>query len=440
MSKKSHSGSSANRDRPKGNAAERAAARSGSPARRAEGAEEQLEGLPDAAAKLVALVAETFADRTEPLDVEGAASAVMLPITAESGSAETFALGREVCRQLIERGDAPALAALMALHAVAPQGLQGPLADGIERLTKRGVTAPEWAKSVGEGMRPVTAARIQPGWWDDFVVIVTEFTHVGADTTHSLLMVVDNNIGGVPVEMAIGPALSEVVAEMTKPQPESQSAGPYEAIDIGLDEAAVRLLDGLENFPKPEDLTVEDFEAYAPMAEYFRLFHSRAARMEVNPEIKAREELGDLEQSVMVDEFFRSGNALDELRDMPWFEAFIRMTVDFMSTETGGSALRWSPDLVTVYAEDVLAEHLKIDPAQAEMVPTALRQFSRFMIESGGLPQAALDQCIEAIDGLADELVTALQTPDPEPEPGMDPGMDPGPNAAPQPGFESHRQ
>lgn len=408
MAKKSNRTSRGKRDRAKGNAAERAAARSGSPARRAT---PQPEGLPDEAAKLVNLIAPTFADRGDPLEVEAAASKVMLPISAESGSADNYALGREIIRQLSERRDAAALAALIAMHAVAPESLERTLADAIEKLKKRDLEPPAWAAHVGEGMKPVDAVKIEPSWWDDFTITAIEFTYVGAESTHSLLMVVDNNIGGVPVEMAIGPSLEQVVAEMTKPSSGEEPTSPYESATIGLDEAAARMRDGFSRFLRPEDLTVEDFEAYAPMAEIFRLFDSRIARIDPNPDFKPHEELGELEQGVLLDEFYRSEHAADELRDLPWLEGVLGAVVDFTTNGAGGSALRWSPDLLAVLIENVLAEPKMVDPDQAEELPVVLKHFTRFMAERAGLPPEALDQCIETIDQLTPELVAAIRAP-----------------------------
>ncbi|MBI4897074.1 MAG: hypothetical protein HY827_01745 [Actinobacteria bacterium] len=413
MAKKSNRSSRGKRDRAKGNAAERAAARSGSPARRAT---PQREGLPEEAAKLVGLIAPTFADRGDPLEVEAAASKVMLPIAAESGSADNYALGREIIRQLGERRDAAALAALIAMQSVAPAGLETTLTDAVEKLKKRDLEMPAWAAHVGEGMKPVTAAKIEPVWWDDFTIIVIEFTHVGAESTHSLLMVVDNNIGGVPVEMAIGPSLDQVVTEMTKPPTGDVPASPYESTEIGLDEAAARMRDGFSRFLTPEDLTVEDFEAYAPMAEIFRLFDSRVARIDANPDFKVHEELGDLEQSVLLDEFYSSEHAADELRDLPWLEGVLGLVVDFTTT-SGGSALRWSPDLLTVLIEHVLAEPKLVDPDQAENVPVVLKHFTRFMAGRAGLPAEALDQCLDTIDELTPELIAGICSPVGEPQP-----------------------
>lgn len=248
------------------------------------------------------------------------------------------------------------------------------------------------------------AAAFTSGWraadvFGDQTLVVLGFAHDGWPE-HSLLDLVDHNLGGVGLikDAYVGPPPAEAAdawaqqghseGEMLPPEPITASG------------AAALLRAAVERTEMTLDPPVTD--GYRDTLALLR------ARLTALPAGEAEvPEWTDQRRDELMQSFAASCRARgEELDDVDGFNA--SLLVDFRCDYGDGQPLRWSPTLVEICLLGWVPRKVTADREDLERLPGLLDAWVRFAAERTGLPASALHETRQAIRQLRKPYVAAI--------------------------------
>ena len=311
-------------------------------------------------------------------------------------------IGGPLVEQIAQRGDAGALAALVALGEVSETELGLLAARRAEVLLADGVPAPVWRESITMAdILRVAVMREQV--FDDGFTIFIEATH-GGEERHAIGIYIDNNLGVMAKDILLADSIDRV-HEVMRHNPQEGGELRLESIDRA--EAGARIHAAMEltdmTFEPPVG---EDYARLRALA-LLRADELPGAAPDVDvgvPEISARE------RDRLCEDFLSSPEA-DGLGAGDDGAEVVSLAIDFCSDYVDGRPLRWSPVVVELFMAGWLPHKVIADRGLFEAVPSALEAWVRHAGRKRGIPDWAITRTVEAIPRWADEMLEAAGDP-----------------------------
>jgi hypothetical protein len=308
-------------------------------------------------------------------------------------------IGLRVVAALERAGDASALAVLLALASVGSDGISTACETAAEHLAQAGVHEPEWRDGLGAA-RGVRARLMRDVVFDDAANLIFEFERPGLEP-YAILVLVDNNLGGIAKDIIAGADLDRLVEALGKASEFDDEAGELRLEEIDLAEAATRCREALWRTAHTLDPPVaEDFGSQvAALAA-----HLKALPGEDHFEV---EEIPEDEREAAFDGFLASPEAKpfhgnEDVADLA------KLAVDYGADYVGGEGrpLRWSPTVVELFMCDYLPRKvLRGSEFFERAVPELLPAWVRYAGRRRGIPQAAIEEAVSAVAFFREEML-----------------------------------
>jgi hypothetical protein len=308
-------------------------------------------------------------------------------------------IGLRVVTALERAGDARALAALRALASVGSDGISAACETAAKHLAQAGVHEPEWHEGLGTA-RGVRARLMRDVVFDDAVNVIFEFERRGLEP-YAILVLVDNNLGGIAKDIIAGADLERLVEALGKASESDDGAGELRLEEIDLPEAAARCREALWRTAHTLDPPVaEDFGSQVAVL----TAHLKALPGEDRFEA---EEISEEERQAALDDFLSSPEA-KPFHGSADVADLAKLAVDYGADYVGGEGrpLRWSPTVVELFMCDylprkVLREGEFFERAVAELLPAWVRYAGR----RRNIPQAAIEEAVAAVAFFGEEML-----------------------------------
>lgn len=308
-------------------------------------------------------------------------------------------IGLRVVVALERAGDASALAALRALASVGSEAISTACETAADRLAQADVHEPEWRNGLGAA-RGVRARLMRDVVFDDAANLIFEFERPGLEP-YAMLVLVDNNLGGIAKDIIAGADLERLVEALGKASDLDDGAGELRLEEIDLAEAAARCREALWRTAHTLDPPVaEDFESQVAVL---------AAHLKTLPgeDRFEAEEIPEDEREAAFDGFLGSPEA-EPFRKSEDAADLARLAVDYGADYVGGEGrpLRWSPTVVELFMCDylprkVLREREFFERAVPELLPAWVRYAGRCR----GIPKAAIGEAASAVEYFREEML-----------------------------------
>jgi hypothetical protein len=311
-------------------------------------------------------------------------------------------IGLRVVAALERAGDARALATLRALASVGSERIGAACEATADGLAQAGVREPEWRDGLGaaHGLR---ARLMRDVVFDDAVNLIFEFERPGLEP-YAILVLVDNNLGGIAKDIIAGADLDRLVEALAGASEVDEGAGEPRLEEIELAEAAARCREALWRTAHTLDPPVgDDFKPQVAVL----AAHLKALPGEDHFEA---EEIPDAEREAAFEGFLTSPEA------KPFHESedaadLARLAVDYGADYVGGEGrpLRWSPTVVELFMCDYLPRKVLRDREFFERtVPELLPAWVRYAGRCRGIPKAAIEEAALAVGSFGKEMLDLI--------------------------------
>jgi hypothetical protein len=381
MSKRRH-----NR-RPQGHPAKTTRARGGDDVRRS-----SKGGASD---KLARSIIREANELTGPLDAELWGSSMLGLFWSmrdalsleEVGSDPAVTFGGPVIEAMRRIGGAGARVSLAVIETV-DEGELGLRAGKIRAALpdEPDQTPPAWVAELGEAA-VTEAAVMYEDVFDDGCTVFLEAEHPCGET-HTVGVLIDNNLGGMAVDVLLADSI-DLVSEIVREHPPPHGDIKLERIALGVAagriHAAIELTDMTWDPPVSEDYA--DLRALAlRRADEVPGYVVPAEPSEIPA--AARDEL--------MDEFLNSLEGAGFAPDTE--EAYaVSLAIGFCADYVDGRPLRWSPTVVELFMADWIPRKVLGDAELFARLPTALDAWVRFAGRKSSLPEWAIAATRKAI-------------------------------------------
>src|SRR4051812_6684683 len=340
---------------------------------------------PDVRRLLADLAEITCRDAHEPsdaLEAEEWASSIIGNLELGEDNGAVFLPG--FVDALAARADAPALAALRALSAVAAPDHAARARAAADQLAASDLHEPVWAGGLGH-VRPTAAALLHENVFDDGVSVMVEFSSPGAEP-HTVGVYVDHNLGGLVRDTFLAGPLADVRAHLDRGASEDGDLAHH---DLDLAEARARLENAFcmldHTLGPPVDESVLSLRA---------LIEARIRLLPAGFELADDfQEMVPEQRDALLADFLGSpeGERWGGDGDA---EDIAYLAIDFGADYNHGGPLRWSPVVVQIFMTSWLARKVLREPAFFSRVPDVLRDWVAYAGRSRGVPTVALREAI----------------------------------------------
>jgi hypothetical protein len=343
----------------------------------------------DSASEALAAHLADIDDDIAPVFAEAAVSQVLVTIEAalagadEATTDESRHFWTEAARILSARSDLESGVLLSGLSRLA--GRPGRLALQRAWLTRKRVAdpLPSWVDRVADFQ--LTAAIVSTDVTGDGRCVVLDYAD--DDHPHTIVVFIDNNLGGMAKDVFVGPEL-KVVRETYA------ESGGVEISTVPPEVALGLILRGMA-------MTMETDEP--PVAESFDFFAgllmARIQQLDIVPVFPADEpELGDRERGTLVHEFAASAYAARIEAARADLERIARLWIDHAVDYTVGGPLRVSPILVELFLADFVPRKVAADRDLLDLLPKVVTAWLRFAGARTGIDAATVREALRAVD------------------------------------------
>jgi hypothetical protein len=296
-------------------------------------------------------------------------------------------------------GGSGALAVLRALATVGDESYASLARRAADRLAGAGVPEPPWSEGLGQA-RPVAGMLMcDDDGFDDGVSVMVEFAVPGVES-HTLVVYIDHNMGGLVKDAFIAGPLQSVREELERSAPDKDRLALRE---LDLAEARARVKDALEildhTFEPPVDEDVRQLRAL--MCARIKTLPEGGAGQDEEPEVTP-EERERLLADFLDSPEGRRWRGDEDARDV------VELAIDFGADYNHGGPLRWSPVVVEIFMTDWLARKVTREPRFFEGVPDVLRDWVKFAGQRRGVPAAALREAVAAVKAFREEMLEVV--------------------------------
>jgi hypothetical protein len=291
---------------------------------------------------------------------------------------------------------------LRALAAVAPTPYGLRAAAAAERMTAFPDTP--WAATLAEAVVPDEAWLGYDPVDDDGVNVMVGFD--GARGHHTVGIYVDHNLGGMAKDAFVVPVtIAEVLAKLRT----DDDSAEYRRVELA--EAAARCRAAFE---------VTDLSWDPPVSD--DLLHLRAvvaARLRALPgggRAPVRDEVDEDGRDQLVSDFLASDEIVALVAagrvEASAAELLAANIVTYALDYVEGALLRFSPVMVELFCCDWAPRKIAADVDTFAVLPDVLRAWIRFAGQRRGIPEAAIDDTVEAVDEHVEEMLEAAADPE----------------------------
>ncbi len=311
-------------------------------------------------------------------------------------------IGLRVVAALERAGDARALAVLRALASVGSERIGQASDAAADRLGEADVREPEWRDGLGMA-RGVRARVMRDVIFDDAANLIFEFERPRIDP-YAILVLVDNNLGGIAKDIIAGADLERLVEALGKASDIDDGAGELQLEEIDLPEAAARCREALWRTAHTLDPPVaDDFDAQVAAL----TAHLKTLPGEDHFEA---EEISEEEREAALDGFLASPEAKpfhgsEDVADLA------KLAVEYGAEYVGGEGrpLRWSPTVVELFMCDYLPRKvLRGREFFERAVPELLPAWVSYAGRSRGIPKEAIDEATSAVGFFREEMLDLI--------------------------------
>jgi hypothetical protein len=236
--------------------------------------------------------------------------------------------------------------------------------------------------------------------FDDAANLIFEFERPGLEP-YAILVLVDNNLGGIAKDIIAGADLERLVEALGKAAEVDDGAGELQLEEIDLCEAAARCREALWRTAHTLD---------PPVAEAFGTqVAALAAHLKALPGEDHFEavEIPEDERKAAFDGFLASPEAKpfhgnEDVADLA------KLAVDYGADCVGGEGrpFRWSPTVVELFMCDYLPRKVLRESEFFERaVPKLLPAWVRYAGRRRGIPQAAIEEAASAVAFFRQEML-----------------------------------
>lgn len=326
----------------------------------------------------------------DPIQAEAFASSaisVMPRDLIDVDDPEAF-FGRRLVDHLVAKRTDDALAVLLGLAAVTSSEPLARLAHaGALRLRVAGRREPSWAATIGKSRFIEAFAPIDPYEEQDLVVSIFEYPD---GSRYGLVYLVDQNFDGLARQAHIAADPEDVRQALL-------DSGDLALRSLDAQEVADRLAQGLRMFDMSIDPPCD--EEMAPLVPLLR------ARLRALPPAVDIEStlVSEAQRRAILEAFARSKEAGRSAA-----VALADLFVDCRLERLDADPLRWSPIAVELCLLDWLPRKTTLDARQIRALPEALKRWIRFAGRTKGLPAAAIEETLAAVDQFAPEFRLAM--------------------------------
>jgi hypothetical protein len=293
------------------------------------------------------------------------------------------------------RRDSPAAATIRAVFAALV-----PDAAGAGEVAA-GPSAPPWASCLGR-VRPTGGCSYGDVYGDQTSYVATfAYDDEGAGgPEHAIVVLIDHNIGIVK-DLFVGPA-GPIVTQIRQLCAEDDETWFDEAIEPARVRAEVGrhlgFTDSMSSLPGETSLATDRVLGGARLA---LLPVPAPADEPAPPDAAARAALA---ADFLASPEAAGGGLTDAGADRPSLDFAVSLILDHAETFPDVDPLRWSPVMAELFLLDWVHRRAVLDAADAAMLPRALRAWVAYAARRRGLPAAAAERTIAAVDELAPEF------------------------------------
>lgn len=323
----------------------------------------------------------------DPLEAEQWASAMLgtfykLPVPLEVRDELEHRLVPTIIRLAAERSDAPGLAVLEAVAAVADATLATEARAAAERLASRGIARPAWAAELG-------TAQLEGAWvvtdvFGDHEAYSAVFRYAGR-RAHLVNALVDKALGEIVKDAFVGYVRGDpraVLESASRREPGTSVA------DVDAPAMARRVIEAIES----GDLYLDN--DWTPGFKQTRaLLLARLRTLPLGPEIE-RPVLEDDRRREIIEGFLGTlSDAASEASDV-----IASVCLDYTCDYLGDDPFRWSPIVVEQFMLDFVPRKVSLDLGELRDVPSVLRAWVRFALARRGLDERWIRETEAAVD------------------------------------------
>jgi hypothetical protein len=355
------------------------------------------ETLSEMLGEVAEMIASEAAGFNGALEAEMAASAIAnmwrFGALPDPGGDADRLFGNALVRALERLGGSDAVVALRALAAVGAESYATQARAAADRLSASSPPHPPWVEDLGRA-RPVVALMMYDEVFDDAVSVLIEFARPNAEP-HTLGLYIDHNMGGIVKDAFVAGPLREVRERF------------HDLRALDLREARARLeraVDVLDHtLDPPVDKDVDRLRGF---------MYARAKTLPGGAVLPGElEELAPDERESLLDDFLSSPEG-ERWRDDAEAEDVAVMAIAFGVDYNYGGPLRWSPAVVEIFMTGWLDRKIPGEVEFFERVPEVLGDWVAYAGRRRGVPAAAVDTAVGAVNLSREAMLEAAADPE----------------------------
>lgn len=310
-------------------------------------------------------------------------------------------LGGELVDEIAAHGGPGALVLLEGIAALAGPALAKKASRRADQIGSN-TEPPSLIEAIGTA-QPERTAMISESTFDDgrtwFIESVNDH---GERLTVGIY--IDHNFGCVAKDILVATTIGEI-REVYEESRDPAAAISFEDVDPTL--AAARIRAAMELTDQTLGLlTADEYASYRALT-----LNRVAALPEAEPD-DGRSEVTETEREALLGEFLASPEAeAEEIKPESDAASVVACAIDFAADYTDGRPFRWSPVSVGIFMVDWLPHKVVADDEYFAAAPEALSTWIRFAGRRRDLPDAAVDQTLEAVSEFARDLADKAAAP-----------------------------
>ena len=353
--------------------------------------EQERLGLEDIFERFLSGAAE-IATATTALEVEAWASTLWNVFQRQQlvGADAVKVMGGGLITYAGRDGSTASLIVLRALASVAPEPYRTKAERAADRLVAAGAPEPTWSALPG-AQRPTKAVMQFDPVDDDGITVMVGFDGPGGPDTVGVY--IDFNLGHMVKDVFIVPTPVDDVRDLLVTEAVAEGT---EFRELALSEAAAWWSAALTATDMTLDPPVDD--------DVYRLRPLIDARLSTLPprgEIAESKELNDTDRDELLDEFVASPEAAHLIQDGADPELIGELAFHILNFSLGyvyGQRLRFSPVMVEIFCCSWAPRKALLDDEGLDVLPDVLRSWIEFVGHRRGIPDAAVDGALEAVE------------------------------------------
>ncbi|HUP85739.1 MAG TPA: hypothetical protein VM143_08745 [Acidimicrobiales bacterium] len=353
--------------------------------------EQERRGLEDIFDRLLSGAAE-IATATTSLEVEAWASTLWDVFDRQQlvGADAVKVMGGGLIAHAGRDRSPASLIVLRSLASVAPEPYRTKAARAADRLVASGAPEPTWAALPGAQQPTRAFVQLDPVD-DDGITVMVGFDGPGGPDTVGVY--IDFNLGRMAKDVFIVPTPIEELRDLLVTEAVAEGT---EFREVALSEAAAWWTEAFDTTDGTIDPPIGD-DVYRLRA----LIDARLVLLPPGGNVPDAGELDDTERDELLDGFVVSSEArhlIDAGADPELVGELAFHLLNFSLDYVYGQRLRFSPVMVEIFCCSWAPRKALLDDDGLDLLPDVLRSWISFAGHRRGIPDARINEAIEAVD------------------------------------------